>query len=54
MDTVFLDARVLNKPEVMVGQIAGKLDAATGALTDQAPRNFIAGQLVAFAAFVRG
>ena len=51
---VFLDARVLNKPEVMVGQIAGKLDAATGALTDQATRNFIAGHLVAFAAFVRG
>lgn len=50
---VFLDARVLNKPEVMVGQIASKVDSASGELTDEATRQVIAGQLQAFAAFVR-
>jgi chromate reductase, NAD(P)H dehydrogenase (quinone) len=50
---VFLDARVLNKPEVMIAQIASKVDPATGELTDEATRKVIAGQLQAFAAFVR-
>jgi chromate reductase, NAD(P)H dehydrogenase (quinone) len=50
---VFLDARVLNKPEVMIGQIASKVDSATGELTDETTRTFIARQLQAFAAFVR-
>jgi chromate reductase len=50
---VFLDAAVMNKPEVMVSQIAGKVDPATGELTDQTVRNVLADQLKAFAAFVR-
>jgi len=50
---VFLDASVMNKPEVMVSQIMSKVDAATLELTDQVTRDFIAGQLKAFAAFVR-
>jgi len=50
---VFLDAAVMNKPEVMVGQIMTKVDAASGELTDQVTRDFIAGQLQAFAAFAR-
>ncbi|MBV9783962.1 MAG: NAD(P)H-dependent oxidoreductase [Acidisphaera sp.] len=50
---VFLDAFVLNRPEVMVAQVASKVDG-NGELTDQATREFIAGQLKAFAAFVRG
>jgi chromate reductase len=50
---VFLDAFVLNKPEVMVGQVINKIDAASLELTDQATRDFIAGQLKAFAAFAR-
>jgi chromate reductase len=50
---VFLDAQVLNKPEVMVGQVATKIDPQTGELSDQATRDFIARQLVAFAAFAR-
>ena len=50
---VFLDAHVLNKPEVMISQIATKVDAATGELTDEATRTFITAQLQAFAAFVR-
>jgi chromate reductase len=50
---LFLDAAVLNKPEVMVGQIVSKVDAGTGEVTDQPTRDFIAAQLKAFAAFVR-
>jgi chromate reductase, NAD(P)H dehydrogenase (quinone) len=50
---VFLDAAVLNKPEVMVSQIATKVDAGTGELTDQPTRDFITAQLQAFAAFAR-
>jgi chromate reductase len=50
---VFLDAFVLNKPEVMVGQVISKVDATSLELTDQATRDFIASQLKAFAAFAR-
>jgi chromate reductase len=50
---VFLDGRVLNKPEVIIPQVNTKIDAATGELTDPATRVFIADQLKAFAAFVR-
>jgi chromate reductase len=51
---VYLDGRVLNKPEVIIPQVNTKIDAATGELTDPATRGFIADQLNAFAAFVRG
>jgi chromate reductase, NAD(P)H dehydrogenase (quinone) len=51
---VYLDARPLNKPEVIIAQVNTKIDPATGELTDQAMRGFIADQLKAFAAFVRG
>jgi chromate reductase len=50
---VFLDAFVMNKPEVMVSQVANKVDATSLELTDQATRDFIAGQLKAFAVFAR-
>ena len=50
---VFLDAHVLNKPEVMVGQIGSKIDPQTGELIDPVTRDFISGQLSAFAAFAR-
>ncbi len=50
---VFLDARALNKPEVMIPLVNTKIDAETGELTDPATRGFIADQLKAFAAFVR-
>ncbi len=50
---VFLDARALNKPEVMIPQVNQKVDAS-GELADPATRGFIADQLKAFAAFVRG
>lgn len=51
---VYLDARALNKPEVIIPQVNTKVDAASGQLTDPAARGFIADQLKAFAAFVRG
>jgi chromate reductase, NAD(P)H dehydrogenase (quinone) len=51
---VYLDGRVLNKPEVIIPQVNTKIDAATGELTDPATRGFVADQLKAFAAFVRG
>ena len=50
---VYLDARPLNKPEVIIPQVNQKLDA-NGELTDPATRGFLADQLKAFAAFVRG
>ena len=49
---VFLDAQVMNKPEVFVGLAQNKIDAH-GAITDTATSEFIAGQLKAFADYVR-
>lgn len=49
---LFLDARVLTKPEVMIPQLNAKFDDA-GNLTDEATRGFITGQLEALAAWTR-
>jgi chromate reductase len=49
---VFLDAYVLNRPEVMVAAAQTKVDAS-GELTDKAARDFIAAELKAFAGFIR-
>jgi chromate reductase len=51
---VFLDARALNKPEIIIPQVQTKVDPATGKITDAATRGFLADQLKALAAFVRG
>jgi chromate reductase len=51
---VFLDGRVLNRPEAMIGGAYGKADMATGDLTDEATKDFLRKQLAAFADFVRG
>jgi chromate reductase, NAD(P)H dehydrogenase (quinone) len=51
---VYLDGRVLNKPEVIIPQVNTKIEPATGELTDPATRGFIADQLTALAAFARG
>src|SRR5215218_6470850 len=48
----FLDAFVLNKPEVFVGNCVAKFDEKTGELTDQATRDFIKQQLANFAKFI--
>ncbi len=50
---VFVEARAFNRPEVIIPQVNTKIDAATGEVTDPATRGFLAGQLKAFAAFVR-
>jgi chromate reductase, NAD(P)H dehydrogenase (quinone) len=50
---VFLDALVLNKPEIMIGTIQSKLDETSGELADEATRGFITKQLEAFAAYIR-
>jgi chromate reductase len=50
---VFLDAAVLNKPEVMISQIMTRVDVAANAITDEATRTHITAQLTAFAAFAR-
>lgn len=49
---VFLDALALNKPEVFVGGCASKLDEKTGALRDEATRDFVRQQLEAFAKLI--
>jgi chromate reductase len=49
---VFFDALVLNKPEVMVGQLPSKVDQADDQITDPATRDFIATQLVALSNMV--
>ncbi len=43
---VFLDAHVLNKPEIMIGGAGQKFDGA-GVLTDATTRQFIAQQIIA-------
>lgn len=50
---VFLNAHVMNTPEVMVGQVQNKVDAASGELTDAATLAFIGKQLLTFEALVR-
>jgi chromate reductase len=48
---VFLDAQVLNKPEVMVGGAVSKIDIEVNKITDQATREIITAQLKAFSLF---
>lgn len=50
---VFLNAHVMNTPEVMVGQVQNKIDSGSGELTDAATLEFIGKQLVKFEALVR-
>ena len=47
---VYLDGRVLNKPEVIIPQVNQKVDAATGTITDETTRGFLVDQLKALAA----
>ena len=50
---VFLDAHVLNKPEIMVGGMTSKIDPATGEITDEATAWLIGQQLVVLASIAR-
>lgn len=49
---VFFDARVMNKPEAMIGQVNAKVEG--NMLVDEVTRTFLQGQLKAFAAFAAG
>ncbi|HTC11033.1 MAG TPA: NAD(P)H-dependent oxidoreductase [Acetobacteraceae bacterium] len=49
---VFLNAHILNRPEVFIGAASTKFDAA-GKLTDQATRDFVAAMLLAFDAWIK-
>lgn len=50
---VFLNAYVLNRPEVMIGQATGKFDTDRLELTDQKTRDFLVTQITALAELVR-
>src|SRR3954469_3675403 len=45
---VFLDAIVLNKPEIFVASVGSRVNEQTGELTDATSRDFIKQQLAAF------
>ncbi|MFT9063473.1 MAG: NAD(P)H-dependent oxidoreductase [Acetobacter persici] len=50
---VFLDAFVLNKPEVMIGQAMSKFDAENLRLTDEPTRAYLTRQIAALGALAR-
>jgi len=49
---VFVNARVLPRPEVMIGPAAAKFDEA-GQLIDKTAREAVRAQLTEFAVFIR-
>ncbi|GAC1518535.1 MAG: NADPH-dependent FMN reductase [Beijerinckiaceae bacterium] len=50
---VFLDALVLNKPEIIITFAASKLDVEKGKITDDATRDLVTKQIEALAIFAR-
>ena len=50
---IFLDGYVLNKPEVMIGQLMQKVDTAANAITDEPTRAFVTSQIKTFSSFAR-
>jgi chromate reductase len=50
---VFLDAFAFNRPEIFVGAVQNKVDAAKGVLTDQPTLDIIKQQLAGFETFIR-
>jgi chromate reductase, NAD(P)H dehydrogenase (quinone) len=48
---IFLNAHMMNRPEVFIGGAASKFDAE-GKLTDQATRDFLAAMLAAFKTWI--
>ncbi len=50
---VFLDGDVLNKPEIMIGNVSSKIDAEAQKITDESTKALIAQQLAALAAMAR-
>ena len=50
---VFLDAHVLNRPEIMIGGMGGKVDPETHEITDEVTAGLVAQQLAALSALAR-
>jgi chromate reductase len=50
---VFLDALVINKPEIIITFATNKLDGENGKISDEATREIVTKNLAAFAAFAR-
>lgn len=50
---VFLEALVLNKPEIFVSSVPGKVDETKGKIVDATTLKFLRQQLSAFADFIR-
>jgi chromate reductase len=49
---IFLDALAFGRPEIFIGSVQTKVDAAKGELTDEATRTIIRQQLEGFAKFM--
>jgi chromate reductase len=49
----FLDTYTINKPEVMIGQIAAKIDTAIAEITDKPTEEFVAQKIAALAVAAR-
>jgi len=49
---IFLDAVTFGRPEIFIGQVQNKVDAAKGVLTDEPTRTIIKQQLEGFAKFI--
>jgi chromate reductase, NAD(P)H dehydrogenase (quinone) len=49
---VFLDALMLNKPEIFIGNCMQRIDDKTGRITDTQTEEFLKKQLAAFAGFI--
>lgn len=50
---VFVEALVMTKPEIFITQASGKIDEASGRLTDEQTRDLIGKQLAAFGQFIQ-
>jgi chromate reductase, NAD(P)H dehydrogenase (quinone) len=49
---LFLDALTFGRPEIFIGNVSQKIDAASGQITDEATEKFLRQQLAAFAQFI--
>lgn len=49
---LFVDAVIFGRPEIFIGNVSQRVDAATGQITDEATKRFIGQQLAAFAKFI--
>jgi chromate reductase len=49
---IFLDAMTFGRPEIFIGNVSQRIDAATGEITDEGTKKFIGQQLAAFATFI--